>query len=238
MDGHQASMLREYGDVVNRLDTLRTGRCALSASDRALFQSASSHLYRAIADVTGATTLIESSKSPGRLQALRSVPGLRVRAIHLIRDVVDVAASLKKEWKRDPESGIEVALRSRARVRTALAWRVHNAAAARVCSELKERACRLHFEDLVAAPADVVSRLAAFAELDLGSTCEDLRGGKPIDIGHTVGGNRLRLQKRIQLRSPAEQMPRSPVDWVTSKLGAGWTDLLDRSKGIGRDRGD
>src|SRR6185312_6340404 len=53
-------------------------------------------LFNAIADLSGATVIVDSSKSPARALALSRIPGLEVRMLHLVRDVRGVAYSLRK----------------------------------------------------------------------------------------------------------------------------------------------
>ena len=53
-------------------------------------------LYRAIATVTGARVIVDSSKLPSYLAVLRGVDGLDVRTVHLVRDPRAAAFS----WQR------------------------------------------------------------------------------------------------------------------------------------------
>ncbi len=53
-------------------------------------------LFNAIADLSGADVIVDSSKSPARALALSRTPGLDVRMLHLVRDVRGVAYSLRK----------------------------------------------------------------------------------------------------------------------------------------------
>ena len=101
-----AASLNRYSDLVDRVDSVHFSNRKLAIADQEFFQTQTALLYQSIARVTGATVLIESSKSPNRLRHLLGVPGVSVRAIHLIRDVASVARSMARSWQAAPSAGI------------------------------------------------------------------------------------------------------------------------------------
>lgn len=64
------------------------------------FASANGELYRAICAASGVTTVVESSRYPGRAMALAFSPDVDVYVIHLVRDARGVICSQLKQSKK------------------------------------------------------------------------------------------------------------------------------------------
>jgi hypothetical protein len=193
--------LARYGQLVDRVDSLRPGSSAVEPADQAFFKKHTLTLYQSIARTTESTVLIESSKSPRRLRQLLQIPQLQVQVIHLIRDVASVADSMSRSLKADPSGGIASDLRSRSVIRTAAAWRLHNVYADRVCQELGSNAMCVHIEDLLQSPDAVLAAIGRHTGLDLSHARAAVLSGKPITINHTVAGNRLRMNGSLTLQT-------------------------------------
>jgi hypothetical protein len=198
-----AASLNRYSGLVDRVDSVRLSNQKLAFADQEFFRTQTASLYQSITRVTGATVLIESSKSPNRLRHLIGVPGVSVRAIHLIRDVASVARSMARPWQADPSAGISHEFPGKSVLRTAVAWRIHNVMADRVCRSLDQSAMRVHMEQLLTTPNSVLRSIGHHVGLDLSHACHATEVGEPILIEHTVAGNRLRMQKSLIIR-PSE----------------------------------
>lgn len=183
-------------------------------------------LFQAIATVSGATTIVDSSKGPVRALALSRMDDVELRVIHLVRDVRGVAFSNGQKFKSDPKGGIMTPLNGRSWTRAAVNWMLVNSVANRVRERLGNRAILVRYEDFVMRPAQTLQRLSAFSGLDFGPTAEKLESGGFFKAGHAIEGNRLRMHDRIELKPDIrwrEQMSKTkkvllplltaPVSW-------------------------
>ncbi len=163
-------------------------------ADVAAYVSILGTLYRAIAEVTGARVIVDSSKIATFAMLLRQVPGLEVRTAHLVRDPRGVVHSWRKSVVRADGGGRDAMLRygvASASVR----YVAYNALAHGLA--LRGRYRFLRYEDLLADPRATVGRLLAFAgvaatEDDLAFLREHEADLRP---NHTVDGNPMRLQQ-------------------------------------------
>jgi len=157
-------------------------------------------LFRALGEVSGTRTIIDSSKSPIRAMALARIPSVNLRVIHLVRDVRGVACSLMKSWNGSPENGIGTPIAGRSPIRTSAEWLGLNWIANRVRLMMKDRAILIRYEDLVMDPKATLERASVFTGLDLISVLAKLERGEALLPGHVIEGNRLRMQRQVQLR--------------------------------------
>lgn len=203
------------GIVGRARDVPWLARPSLSARRRAWvteYADFYTRIYAAAASVTGAHTIIDSSKHVALAFCLRrAAVDLDLRVLHLVRDPRGVAHSWLKRV-RDPESGATLPIPRYPVVRSALAWNAHNAAfdlLARVGAggdgeqAGPPRLCRMRYEDLLADPPGTVDTLVRFAgaarcDLDL-----SWLGRRHVELGplHSVSGNRMRFATgRLTLR--------------------------------------
>lgn len=149
-------------------------------------------IYQAAAELTGARTVVDSSKVVPTAMALSHDAGIDFRVAHMVRDSRGVAYSWQKlvaRPERDGEPMPRIGL-----VASTQNWVVHNLSVA----GLQYRGVpvhRLRYEDLVADPATVVRamwtslRLPGSADLPLdGSSTITLHGT------HSVAGNPMRFR--------------------------------------------
>jgi Sulfotransferase family len=107
--------------------------------------------------------LIWGDKSPGYTRhvglLLEHFPDARI--IHMVRDVRDYCASIRKAWSKDVR-------------RAAFQWGRDVAAAHRVCAH-HDRCIEIHYERLLQDPQPQMKRLCAFLELDYSDAMTRLR---------------------------------------------------------------
>ena len=179
-----------------RFALLRRGR---DAQDFEMFAEARLKLIRAVAKVSGASLVIDSSKGPLYGAALGQVEGLDVRAVHLVRDSRAVAFSwLKvKEVRRVPGQ-LDYMPRISARD-AALQWITKNLQMESLWV-FTGRRMRLHYEAFVERPEWWVRRVLRFAGHDaLAASAAD--GEVELPVQHTVLGNPMRFDRgRIAVR--------------------------------------
>ncbi len=155
-----AARLREHGDLLARL-------------------------YAAIGDETGGRVVVDSSKDPSYAYLLKTVPGVDLRIVHLVRDSRAVAHSWTRTKVR-PEVHREVTYMRRVRpVRSALLWNETNAlfdALARTNTPT----LRIRYEDLVADTDGVLAGVIALS----GRPAQSRQAAQPM---HDISGNPLRF---------------------------------------------
>ncbi|MBW3602622.1 MAG: sulfotransferase [Actinobacteria bacterium] len=174
-----------------RLAALLTRRPGGVAPSRAVrdYAAAMAALYRAVARVTGARVIVDSSKHPAHPGPLGLVPGVRGHVVHLVRDPRAVAHS----WRR-PRSfegaGAREAMPTHAPLHSAASWLVRNAAMEALRPRYPAaRWLRLRYEDLVAHPRPALQRLTAMVGEH--PTRLPLPADRTAELAptHAVGGN-------------------------------------------------
>jgi hypothetical protein len=180
-------------------------------------------LLGAVHRISGNTLIVDSSKEPARLLALGRIDGLDLRVLHLTRDPRGVAWSRCKTALPDPTINIHKTVQGQAAWRTAAFWSVINVATEVAVGRVaRGRSLRLRYEDLMADPARHLARIGELADLDLNAIIAGLADGLPIAAAHTVAGNRLRMQKAIELKLDDAWREKLPTGarWATTALTA------------------
>jgi hypothetical protein len=153
-------------------------------------------LYRAIRSCGGAT-VVDSSKHPSTAFLLRRVPGVRLDVLHVVRDSRGVADSLSRKVRRPEVVGGEAFMYRRPAWRAALEWVAFNAMF-HALALTRTPVARIRYEDVVAAPAAAMRRIAGPA-----SEPAAFVDGTRVLLGvdHTVSGNPMRFARgAIELR--------------------------------------
>ena len=135
--------------------------------------------YRAIAEVTGARVIVDSTKIPGEAALLPSVPGIDPLYLHLVRDPRAVAHS----WSR--QKGYVHAMPP---ARSAAYWVGFNLASRALCKRHPERSTVMRYEDFIQDPAAAIGSLIALCG---GDPSDNPVHGRTAELGanHTVTGN-------------------------------------------------
>ncbi len=158
-------------------------------------------LYRAVARLTHARVLVDSSKAASHGAILRLLPDITPYFVHLIRDPRVVAYS-----RRRHKIGPEGEMPRFGPIRSTRAWLGQNVKAHLVNLRVPaNRTLRIRYEDFVARP---LPTLQAITEL-LGEPPppKGFVEGRSVRLGtnHTVGGNPSRFQTgTIELRPDEE----------------------------------
>jgi hypothetical protein len=151
-------------------------------------------LYTAIAEVTGCSIVVDSSKHASLAFCLAQSP-LQVRVVHVVRDPRGVALSWARRVGRDVVAGTY--MRTQSPARTALEWDSQNAGVG-LLAATGVPVLRVRYEDLVASPPAVLARVAEFAGMPAGGEAaflgSDAAGySADLSVVHSVSGNRLRF---------------------------------------------
>jgi len=193
-----------------------------------------SRLHGAIAAVTEAKLVVDSSKIATSALFLRQVPGMDLRALHLVRDPRGVVYSWQRHLERGDEN-VEFGDGERSMLRygtvTASARYLGYNAAAHGLAALGVPSRFLRYEDLLMAPRTTLARVLRFAgiEPEVASLAFLRDGTVELVLDHTVDGNPMRLQQgSVRLRRDNEwtrEMPtarRTAVAALTAPLLAAY----------------
>jgi hypothetical protein len=185
-------------------------------------------LLEAIRQTSGRPIIVDASKSIWRAQALCSIPGIDLRVIHLVRDGRGVAWSLKKRLTKDPKAGVVNPKKPRKAWRSAVSWiRVNLRIESLLNRSPVKRFVRVRYEDCVSDPGGVLEQIGRLAEVDLAGLARAVHAGQPLDMGHMIAGNRLRMAGQVRLRLDGEWVQKmSRLDRWVCWVMSGW--LLKR----------
>lgn len=162
-------------------------------------------LFSAIKDVSGKSILVDSSKRPIRALALSFISGIDLRVIHLVRDGRGVAWSFSQSRAKNDKLGVQRDTRPRNVIRVAVTWAITNLVTEYVCKWIgTDRYVRIRYEDLVAQPQQFLELIGETISMDLSGFGKLLDSRKPLDPGHIVAGNRLRMRDEIMLKNESD----------------------------------
>jgi hypothetical protein len=169
-------------------------------------------LYAAIAEVSGASVIVDSSNLPSHAFLLRAMPGIDLRVIHLVRDSRAVAFAWRKQVEKRTSAGPSASLPRYDLGSSSLRWLLYNGLT-QTLRPLHVPYAFARYEDLVAAPRDEVGRLLRHAGLT-GSAAEPgyIEGQRVrLERNHTAEGNPMRfVNGELELRADQawrRQMP-------------------------------
>jgi hypothetical protein len=146
---------------LSTLRLLRRGPVSGSPGER--YGELLGHLYASLAEAAGAQVVVDASKLPAGAAFLRSVPGVSLYVMELVRDPRGVMFS---RHKRDRRRGVS---RSHplSTARASGAWvgrHLASRAVRRRCGA--ERSLLVRYEDYVGRPIEVLERVAGLLEVE------------------------------------------------------------------------
>jgi Sulfotransferase family len=172
------------------------------------YSDALSRIYQAIARVTGARVIVDSSKRPSEAALLRLLPGVVPYYVHMVRDPRAVAYSWqrRKQWTASTTASPTRFMRRHGPVDSTLGWISFNLAAEAVANRhASGNSMRLRYEDFMSSPQDVLRALAELVDehpAQLPFVAE-----RTVQLGgnHTVSGNPSRFKVgTVELRDDDE----------------------------------
>jgi hypothetical protein len=170
-------------------------------------------LYAAIARVSGAKMIIETSKDPTFACLLRRIQQSDVRVVHLVRDSRAVAYSWTRRRRMPSPIGEQVFMPQSSPTETAIKWLAWNAGCY-VLSAARFPYLRLTYENFVVDPRAMLNKLSVFTDEQLVPSDSHLRD-KEVNLGehHIFSGN--------PMRASTGWMPvRIDNEWQTQLSGA------------------
>jgi hypothetical protein len=172
-----------------------------------------SRLYRAIAEVTVATLIVDSSKVPAGAALLTRMPDVRPYLLHMVRDPRAVTHS----WTRaapPPEKRRNAAPIYQRPASSTVHWVIRNALTERLAGSFPNRHVRLRYEDFAENPREVIERVLSLTGTPAsdGPFLDDHT--VELDPNHTIAGNPSRFRSgKISLRNDdrwRSEQPRGP----------------------------
>lgn len=160
-------------------------------------------VYDAVAEITGAEVVVDSSKHGSLAVALGNDTQIDLRVLHLVRDSVAVAYSWSKEVSRPETRGEDQMVRYSA-FRASLLWTSNNLLV-QLARLSRTPVFRVRYEDFVHAPS--VALRGAWRSLDLPGEFEpSIESGIGIELerGHSIGGNPMRFREGPLVIRPDE----------------------------------
>jgi len=151
-------------------------------------------LYAAIAEVSGAEVLIDSSKFAGYGWILSRLDGFETCTIHLVRDPRAASYSWSKSVRKPEVAGIEALMPRANPVSSAAQWMYRNLAA-ETLQRGSARYRRVRYEDFARAPRQQAEELARWLGLDPSARSPFVSYDEVvIEGGHTQSGNPVRFR--------------------------------------------
>jgi hypothetical protein len=152
-------------------------------------------LYAAIAEVSGARVVVDSTKRPSLAYILRRAPGLDLRLVHVVRDPRGVVYSWTKRVAMPPGASPKAFMNRRSPRQISRRWVTVTLMTAAL-RRLGVPTVLVRYEDLVRDPAAVLRRITA---VSTGEEAPDLSGiltpgGLHLGSSHTVAGGRVRMR--------------------------------------------
>jgi len=181
-------------------------------------------LMEAIREVSGKTLIVDSSKRPARALILSMIPQVDLRVVHLVRDFRGVAWSGKKRFVRDEKRGVTKNDPGKTVLRMAAVWGASNVLSSWVRRKIpSSHSIRIRYEDYVTKPEDALRQIGQLIEMDMSVVIRAVAAQRPMQIGHTIAGNRLRMSGEVRLRPDTEWISKLS-DWDRRQCWAltGW----------------
>lgn len=167
LPGHQARV-REYLDVLSRL-------------------------YAAVAQVTGASVVVDSTKRPSTAYLLRRAPRVALRVVLVVRDPRGVVNSWSRPVELPQNAGARSHLRRRPLRQVVRRWVTVNLMTEWLGRDVP--LLRLRYEDLVGAPREAMHQVLALSGTPATEEATSFLGPDGLRTGrsHAVAGGRVRL---------------------------------------------
>ena len=162
-------------------------------------------IYAAVAEASGCSFIVDSSKHASLAFCLGRSPDIDLRIVHVVRDSRAVAYSWTKKVSR-PDAAVASFMTRYSPAVAAAQWNAQNGAM-QLLARTAVPVLRVRYEDAARAPEAAIRDIAAFAGLAVGGTALRFLGGAGGDrwaelhAAHTASGNPMRFTTgRIPIR--------------------------------------
>jgi hypothetical protein len=169
---------------------LLAGR-SLETSDLREYVQVTAALYGAIAEISGANTIVDSTKIPSYAFLLRRIPTVDLRFLHLVRDSRGVVYSWQKSVTRTDSTGDADDMIRYGVASASGRYLMYNGLSG-LFSMTSTPYLFIRYEDLATDPEPTIRRVLRFAGLP-GSVDFLQQGTADLSTNHTVDGNPMRF---------------------------------------------
>jgi hypothetical protein len=175
-----------------------------------------------LARQTGKRVILDTSRNAvkGHVASQMEALGVQVRYLHVVRDGRNYVWA--ETYRPDNTEGAVRTWRHTPLV-LAARWVATNFLPLVMCYGGSPRYLRVRYEDLTARPAEVLTAIGKFLDLDMTDIIAKVRAQQAFPIVHVLGGSRFRLQGSATLR-PDPSVPNRLTAGarVTFWVVAGW----------------
>jgi hypothetical protein len=188
---------------------------------RTRYRRVAEDLFRAVAEVAGATHVVDTSHFPLRARELQKVSGIELYLIFLVRDPQSVIGSYTDAINR--HAWAERTLR--VITKNVDLWLTNILAVSVFLRQSPDRRMFLRHEEFIADPEGVLRQI--LKRIDSPSALPDLAS---LQTGYPIQGNRLLWSDVVALKSK----PVSPVrgSRITRVLQRPWVPVLERLRPV------
>jgi len=209
-----AEVAAAQGLLISRRHRLRVIRTAATGVDWPPLEpirTVTAQLVQAIAEVTGARVVVDSSKRAQDAAVLAGLPDVDHYVLHMVRDPRAVAFSWGRRDKTIRVAEGTRAMGSRGLLSSVSRWMENGLGADTLRPHVpSDRWMFLRYEDFAAQPRASISRILAFLGEDSASPFDDDHSAV-LDVNHTVAGNPNRFHVgRVTIRLDDEWRRRMP----------------------------
>jgi hypothetical protein len=188
--------VRYHWDRSWNLPSLLRGGSRVEDDEVSAYVEALGRLITAIATVSGASVVVDSSKLPTHTLLLSRVDTLDLRVVHLVRDSRGVAFSNQKHVVKTVTKGEPTLLPRYGAVNSGLRYDFYNAVNGLLRRRFGRAWMRVRYEDVVADPATTLRALTAHATGRGDHDLSFLEGHRMhLSANHMVDGNPVRFSR-------------------------------------------
>jgi hypothetical protein len=190
--------------IEKRSSVLRLLLGLISREDRQAYRAYQEKVLAHIVSQTGSSIVVDSSKSArsalGRFVALNKLAGQDVYVLHLVRDGFAVMESQIVTGDNWVLEGQAISNKWPA-LRTIYGWVMTNVWVPLLGRLIGlNRYMLLRYEDFIENPAVALQAIGQFCGFDAGGLIERINHDDYFNVGHMVGGNRVRLEGKLKLK--------------------------------------
>jgi hypothetical protein len=189
---NRSDRLRRYEQLQNKYEPISSlWKTALSkrfmaSSDFREFEEMTVALYHSISTISGHSTIVDSSKLPGRALMLSRMKDLDLSIIHLVRGGLRyLESSIRRERTislTDPDLLYKT-------FRLGVRWSNTNFAAEWALATSKAKGIRIRYEDLVSKPIETLEVVSSALKIDISSIQKHIQANRPISYQHMASGS-------------------------------------------------
>jgi hypothetical protein len=209
-----AEVAAAQGLLTSRRHRLRVIRTSASGTDWPPLEplrSVTAELVQAIAEVSGARVIVDSSKRAQDAAVLAGLDDVEHYVLHMVRDPRAVVFSWGKKDKTIRVAGGTRAMGTRGLLSSVSRWIENGLGAEALRRQVPaDRWLFLHYEDFATQPRAAVARILAFLGEE-GTSAFAADDSAMLEVNHTVAGNPNRFHVgRVTIRLDDEWSRRMP----------------------------